>query len=125
MRRGFSDRYLLYRKLQNSLTPRYVLSAGKTSCKEEVVILKIFNDGGIRNLLDTCTKRVGIMFSIGEYVLNQKTGHMGRVIGYGHQILNDVYITTVKVLVDYSPALGKRGVVEEDLSSAWVKWLDS
>lgn len=65
------------------------------------------------------------MFSIGEYVLNQKTGHIGKVVGYGHQILNDVYITTLKVLVDYSEAQGKRGVVKEDLCSAWVKWLDS
>jgi len=65
------------------------------------------------------------MFGIGEYVLHQKTGHMGKVIGYGHEILNDVYTTTLKVLVNDAEATGKRGVVKEDLYSAWVKWLSS
>ncbi|AFY88698.1 hypothetical protein Chro_3233 [Chroococcidiopsis thermalis PCC 7203] len=63
------------------------------------------------------------MFGIGEYVLHQKTGHIGKVIGYGHEILNGVYTTTLKVLVDYAETSGKRGVVEEDLYSAWVKWI--
>ena len=63
------------------------------------------------------------MFSIGEYVLHQKTGHIGKVMGYGHEILNGVYTTTLKVLVDYAETSGKRGVVEEDLYSAWVKWI--
>ncbi|NHC34956.1 hypothetical protein QH73_0009830 [Scytonema millei VB511283] len=65
------------------------------------------------------------MFGIGEYVLHQKTGHIGKVIGYGHEILNGVYTTTLKVLVDYTETSGKRGVVEEDLYSAWVKWISS
>ena len=65
------------------------------------------------------------MFRIGEYVLHQKTGHIGKVIGYGHEILNGVYTTTLKVLVDYAETSGKRGVVEEDLYSAWVKWIRS
>lgn len=65
------------------------------------------------------------MFSIGEYVLHKKTGRIGKVIGYGHEILNDVYTTTVQVLVDYAEATGKRRIVEEDLYSAWVKWLSS
>ena len=65
------------------------------------------------------------MFSIGEYVLHKKTGQIGKVIGYGHEILNDVYTTTVQVLVDYAEATGKRRIVEEDLYSAWVKWLSS
>ena len=63
------------------------------------------------------------MFGIGEYVLHQKTGHIGKVMGYGHEILNGVYTTTLKVLVDYAETSGKRGVVEEDLYSAWVKWI--
>ena len=65
------------------------------------------------------------MFSIGEYVLHKKTGRIGKVIGYGHEILNDVYTTTVQVLVDCAEATGKRRIVEEDLYSAWVKWLSS
>lgn len=65
------------------------------------------------------------MFGIGDCVLHQKTGHIGRVIGYGHEILNDVYTTTLKVLVDYAETTGKRLVVEEDLYSTWVKWIKS
>ncbi|OWY69860.1 hypothetical protein B7486_17970 [cyanobacterium TDX16] len=65
------------------------------------------------------------MFGIEEYVLHQKTGHIGKVIGYGHEILNGVYTTTLKVLVDYAETSEKRGVVEEDLHSAWVKWIKS
>jgi hypothetical protein len=65
------------------------------------------------------------MFSIGEYVQNQKTGHIGKVIGYGHEILSEGYTTTLKVLVDYTLTSGRRGVVEEDLHSVWVRWLSS
>lgn len=66
-----------------------------------------------------------MMFNLGEYVLNQKTGNIGRVIGYGHQMLNEGYTTTLKVLVDQALDSGKRGVIEEDLYSAWVKWIMS
>ena len=44
------------------------------------------------------------------------------MIGYGHQILHEGDTTTLKVLVDYALASNKRGIVEEDLHSAWVKW---
>lgn len=65
------------------------------------------------------------MFSIGEDVLNQNTGHVGKVIGYGHQILNDVYTTTLKVLVVKAENSVKQGTVEEDLYSAWVKLMST
>lgn len=65
------------------------------------------------------------MFSIDEYVLNQKTGHIGKVVGYGHQIRNNVYMTTLKVLVSEAGDTLKHMIVEEDLYSAWVKWLNS
>jgi hypothetical protein len=61
------------------------------------------------------------MFSTGEYVLNSKTGTIGKVIGYGHQLLSEGYTTTVKVLVDRTLSRSKREVIEEDLYSAWVK----
>lgn len=62
------------------------------------------------------------MFSIGEYVISQKTGNLGKVIGYGHQIVNQAYMSTVKVLVDCATDSRKRGFVEEDLFSVWVAW---
>jgi len=62
------------------------------------------------------------MFSIEDYVFNQKTGHVGKVIGYGHQLLKSGYTTTLKVLIFESGSLSQRRFVEEDLYSAWVQW---
>jgi hypothetical protein len=52
------------------------------------------------------------MFDVGANVLNSVTGHHGKVIGYGHQILAHGYMPTLKVLL-------KEGTVEEDLYSVW------
>lgn len=65
------------------------------------------------------------MFNVGEYVLNQKTGNIGKVIGYGHQLLTEGYTTTLKVLVDYARTSGKPGMIEEDVYSSWSKWVKS
>ncbi|KJH70974.1 hypothetical protein [Aliterella atlantica] len=62
------------------------------------------------------------MFNIGDYVFNQKTGNLGKVIGYGHQIVDNAYMSTVKVLVDYAISSRKRGIVEEDLFAVWISW---
>lgn len=62
------------------------------------------------------------MFNVGDYVLNQKTGNIGKVIGYGHQLLNEGYTTTLKVLVDYALTSSKRGIIEEDVYASWVRW---
>ncbi|GET42004.1 hypothetical protein [Microseira wollei] len=59
------------------------------------------------------------MFSVGDYVCNQKTGEIGEVIGYGHQILDSGYTTTLKVLVAQSEGYGRKRFVTEDLYSAW------
>ncbi|WP_432812465.1 hypothetical protein [Pantanalinema sp. GBBB05] len=66
-----------------------------------------------------------IMFNVGEYVLNQNTGNIGKVIGYGHQILKEGYTTTLKVLVDQALTSGRRGIVEEDVYSSWTSWVKS
>ena len=60
---------------------------------------------------------------VGDYVVNKKNGHAGKVIGYGHQILKGGYETTLKVLVAEPETLKKRIFVEEDLYSAWLQWL--
>ncbi|MFN6569275.1 hypothetical protein [Dendronalium sp. ChiSLP03b] len=62
------------------------------------------------------------MFTIGDYVLNQQTGHLGKVVGYGHQIINNVSIVTLKVLVAESANSQKREYVVEDRISAWTRW---
>ncbi len=64
------------------------------------------------------------MFNVGDYVLNQKTGHIGQVIGYGPQVINNAYTKTLKVLVAQAENPGKRGFVVEDLFSAWTQWPD-
>ncbi|OUL26216.1 hypothetical protein [Nostoc sp. 106C] len=61
------------------------------------------------------------MFNIGDYVLNQKTGHLGKVIGYGHQIMNNVYTTTLKVLVAEARNSQKKELVVEDVVSEWTQ----
>ena len=62
------------------------------------------------------------MFTIGDYVINQQTGHLGKVIGYGHQLINNAYTVTLKVLVAESANSQKRIYVVEDEISAWHRW---
>ena len=61
----------------------------------------------------------------GNRVFNQKTGHIGKVIGYGHQMLKVGYISTLKVLVVKGQIPEKAVFVEEDLYSAWRQWSKS
>ncbi|MBW4607072.1 MAG: hypothetical protein KME22_07570 [Hassallia sp. WJT32-NPBG1] len=61
------------------------------------------------------------MFTIDEPVINQTTGQLGKVIGYGHQIINNVYTVTLKVLVA-QPANANKVLVVEDAISAWDHW---
>ncbi|MDZ8189138.1 MAG: hypothetical protein RMX96_30385 [Nostoc sp. ChiSLP02] len=58
-------------------------------------------------------------FNIDEYVLNSRTGQVGRVIGYGHEIINNVYTTTLKVLIAETANSAKKLEVLEDGISAW------
>ncbi|MBD2301974.1 hypothetical protein H6G80_31850 [Nostoc sp. FACHB-87] len=63
------------------------------------------------------------MFTIGDYVLNQQTGHLGKVIGYGQQTMNpNMQTVTLKVLVAETANSQRREFVFEDQVSAWVKW---
>ncbi len=59
------------------------------------------------------------MFNVGDYVQNQRSKNLGKVIGYGHQILDSGFTKTLKVLVESSNSR-QRGFVEEDLYSAWT-----
>ena len=65
------------------------------------------------------------MFNIGEQVLNLKTGHIGKVIGYGHEVLDSGFTPTLKVLMARVKNSGRRGAVEEDLYSNWDQHLNS
>ncbi|MBD6619403.1 hypothetical protein FNW02_27140 [Komarekiella sp. 'clone 1'] len=59
------------------------------------------------------------MFTVDEYVINQKTGQVGKVVGYGHEIINNVYTVTLKVLVTETVGSPKRICLVEDNISAW------
>jgi hypothetical protein len=61
-----------------------------------------------------------IMFHIGDYVQNQQNGYLGKVIGYGHQLIDNVYTTTLQVLVAENANSQKRELVIEDIISAWT-----
>ncbi|UKP00503.1 hypothetical protein [Nostoc sp. UHCC 0870] len=62
------------------------------------------------------------MLSIGDYVLNQQTGHLGKVVGYGNYLINNVYTVTLKVVVAETANSQKRVFVVEDKVSAWIRW---
>lgn len=62
------------------------------------------------------------MFSLGAEVKNQKTGTVGKIIGYGHEIVNGVYLPTLKVLAAKALNYNKQNIVEEDLYSVWSEW---
>lgn len=60
------------------------------------------------------------MLEIGDYARHQITGLVGQVVGYGHEVLHGVYVTTLKVResVNGSP---DRSRFLEDVYSEWVR----
>lgn len=59
------------------------------------------------------------MFQVGDCVQHQLTGSYGKVIGYGHEILDGVYLPTLKVRVLRNTGLSQKGFVE-DLFDVWM-----
>ncbi|MBD2092305.1 hypothetical protein H6F67_20870 [Microcoleus sp. FACHB-1515] len=57
------------------------------------------------------------MFQLNDYAQHQASGRIGKVIGFGHQMLDSVYLPTLKVRITEGNALGS---FLEDVSSAWV-----
>ncbi|NJL22403.1 MAG: hypothetical protein HC895_18850 [Leptolyngbyaceae cyanobacterium SM1_3_5] len=57
------------------------------------------------------------MFQLNDYAQHQASGRVGKVIGFGHQMLDSVYLPTLKVRITDSNALVS---FLEDVSSAWV-----
>lgn len=61
------------------------------------------------------------MFGIGNTVVHSKTKHCGKVIGYGHEIVDGVYTSTLKVLIAHAADdPHKKCFIEEDVQSAWA-----
>jgi hypothetical protein len=59
------------------------------------------------------------MLTIGDYALHKITGKLGQVVAYGHEMLDSVYLPTLKVEVVSETGMGQRTFVE-DLTSKWV-----
>lgn len=59
------------------------------------------------------------MINIGDYAVHQTTGNVGKVFGYGHQIVDGVYLPTLKVRVSTGTEVNQESFVES-LSSEWV-----
>ena len=60
------------------------------------------------------------MLNIGDYAQHQITGQIGEVIGYGHQILHGVYLTTLKVQANNLQGVDNYEKFIEDVYSAWI-----
>jgi hypothetical protein len=72
-------------------------------------------------------KTASTAFSIGQYVVNQHTQHIGKVVGYGSRLDAEVRAepaaaSTVKVLVKHSNDAQRLGFIEEDVMTAWQQW---
>lgn len=64
------------------------------------------------------------MFNIGDYVLHLKTKSIGKVVGYGYELFNNVYTTTLKVLITSDNHPHHLEVVEDTLAN-WVLYNES
>ncbi|BAZ24268.1 hypothetical protein NIES4073_51610 [Kalymmatonema gypsitolerans NIES-4073] len=62
-----------------------------------------------------------MMLTVGDCAIHQKTGESGVVIGYGHELVNNAYQTTLKVLVSNQNETNQTSSIKEDLYSKWLK----
>ena len=61
------------------------------------------------------------MFTIGDFLLHQATGRLGKLVGYGHQISDQgAYLPTLQVLMSDALGFTHHHEILEDLTSAWV-----
>ena len=58
------------------------------------------------------------MLNIGDYALHKTTGKLGQVVAYGHEILDSVYLPTIKVEVVNGTEIDESTFLE-DLYNKW------
>jgi hypothetical protein len=58
------------------------------------------------------------MLNIGDYALHKATGKLGQVVAYGHEILDSVYLPTIKVEVVSDTEIDENTFLE-DLYNKW------
>lgn len=66
-----------------------------------------------------------MMLTVGDCAIHQKTGESGLMIGYGHELVNNAYQTTLKVLVSNQNETNQTSSIKEDLYSEWLKTDDN
>ena len=59
------------------------------------------------------------MLNIGDYALHKTTGKIGQVLAYGHEIIDNAYLATLKVEVIDDAQMNKKTFVE-DVTSNWM-----
>jgi hypothetical protein len=59
------------------------------------------------------------MLNIGDYAIHKTTGNFGQVVAYGHEIVDSVYLATLKVEVIDNTGMSKKTFVE-DITSNWL-----
>lgn len=59
------------------------------------------------------------MLNVGDYALHKITGKLGQVVAHGHEMIDSVYLPTLKVEVVIDTNLNQKTFVE-DVTSEWV-----
>lgn len=59
------------------------------------------------------------LLNIGDYALHKTTGKIGQVVAYGHEMIDNAYLATLKVEVVDDTEMNKRTFVE-DVTSNWM-----
>lgn len=59
------------------------------------------------------------LLNVGDYVLHKLTGKLGQVVAHGHEMIDSVYLPTLKVEVVTDTNLNHKTFVE-DVTSEWI-----
>jgi hypothetical protein len=59
------------------------------------------------------------MFNIGDRVIHKTTKNIGQIFGYGHRVIDGIYLPTLLVRVKEGTKIYPKGCLE-DLSSEWM-----
>jgi hypothetical protein len=59
------------------------------------------------------------MLNIDDYALHKTTGKIGQVVAYGHEMIDNAYLATLKVEVVDDAKMNKKTFVE-DVTSNWM-----
>jgi hypothetical protein len=60
------------------------------------------------------------MLIVNDIAYHQGNKVVGKVVGYGHKLVNNSYLPTLRVLVKEQTRHGDRHFVIEDLASKWM-----